>query len=185
MGLPLEPMFRHSPASWSSHGSVQRGMAVLHSLEPTPPSLQSAEPMQAMHEFFTQCGMLLLRGQSVEARHWTQIPASRSHRGVLVPAHAEAWEHGVGSGTPPDDASPPVSSSTRGSHPAAELSARAAIAANCPRVRIGDLEPRRDRLGIDLGLACFLSTVSNRRALEQARFADQEQTGNRALPHTP
>jgi hypothetical protein len=161
-------------------------MAVLHSLGPTPPSLQSAESMQAMHAFFTQCGMLVLRGQSVEARHWTHTPASRSQNGVLVPAQAEACVHEIGSGSPPPGAaSPTVRSSRRGSHPAAEVSARAATAASFPRVRIGDLEPRRDRLVIDLGLAYFLPSVSNRRAREQARLADHEQTGNRPLPHTP
>jgi hypothetical protein len=160
-------------------------MAVLHSLGPTPPSLQSAESMHAMHAFFTQCGILLLRGQSVENWHWTQIPASRSQRGVLVPAQADACVHQIGSGTPlPGAASPTVRSRRRGWHPAAELSARAATAASCSRVRIGDLEPRRDRLGLDLGLAYLLS-VSNRRAREQARFAHHEQTGNRALPQTP
>jgi hypothetical protein len=86
-------------------------MAVLHNLGPIPPSLQSALSVQAMHVFFTQCGMLLLRGQSLEKRHWTQIPASRSHHGVLVPAHADGCEQGIGPGAAPGDESATVRSS--------------------------------------------------------------------------
>jgi hypothetical protein len=59
--------------------------------------------MQAMQVFFTQCGMLLLRGQSVDERHWTQTPASRSHSGVLVPTHADGCEQGIGSAVPVEE----------------------------------------------------------------------------------
>jgi hypothetical protein len=111
IGVPVTPMLRHWPASWSPHGSVQRGMAVLHILDPTPPSLQSAEFMQAMQAFFTQCGRLLLRGQSVDERHWTQTPASTSHIGVLVPAQAAACVQGIGPCAPTADESAMVKSS--------------------------------------------------------------------------
>jgi hypothetical protein len=67
--------------------------------------------MQAMQALFTQCGMLLFRGQSVDERHWTQIPASPSHSGVLVPAHEDGWEHGIGSRAPVVDESARVRSS--------------------------------------------------------------------------
>jgi hypothetical protein len=108
----MELMSRHpSAASWSPQGAVQRGMAVLHILGPAPPSLQSGLPMQAMQALFTQCGMLLFRGQSVDERHCTQIPASRSHIGVLVPAHADGCEQGIGSRTPVADESATVTSS--------------------------------------------------------------------------